>query len=356
MIIYSAKIMKLDKVTASFKEDKQASLSLDFIKDDLYQSIIHTNAFKRLNGITFLGAIGLTNKIGKKRDISRAEHSINVASLAYKISIARKYDDELTKHLCVAGLLHDIGHFPLSHSVEGYLSKQLNVDHHVLGNLIIDGEFPQLNDLHKILKDKVNISFIKSLLEKEVGKDLGGDIFSSQFNIDTIDGIYQSGLFVGYELFNKDELINEVFIKSNNDINFNILDQFWESKNFIYNQFIHSDFSLFVDNIGELFFKKNKNHLDFNDLLSVEKSWYKKFFFMNLLKNLDSSTLLSNYKGKEFYLPKEVNDNEQHFYKKRKYSINEKEVSLCNRYIYVKNIEKFKKFSDNIPTENLCLF
>jgi len=356
LIIYSAKIMKLDKVTASFKEDKQASLSLDFIKDDLYQSIIHTNAFKRLNGITFLGAIGLTNKIGKKRDISRAEHSINVASLAYKISIARKYDDELTKHLCVAGLLHDIGHFPLSHSVEGYLSKQLNVDHHVLGNLIIDGEFPQLNDLHKILKDKVNISFIKSLLEKEVGKDLGGDIFSSQFNIDTIDGIYQSGLFVGYELFNKDELINEVFIKSNNDINFNILDQFWESKNFIYNQFIHSDFSLFVDNIGELFFKKNKNHLDFNDLLSVEKSWYKKFFFMNLLKNLDSSTLLSNYKGKEFYLPKEVNDNEQHFYKKRKYSINEKEVSLCNRYIYVKNIEKFKKFSDNIPTENLCLF
>src|SRR5690606_39154141 len=116
--------MKLDKVTASFKEDKQVSSGLDFIKDDLYQSIIHTNAFKRLHGITFLGAIGLTNKIGKKRDISRAEHSINVASLAYKISTARKYDDELTKHLCVAGLLHDIGHFPLSHSVEGYLSKK----------------------------------------------------------------------------------------------------------------------------------------------------------------------------------------------------------------------------------------
>ena len=348
--------MKLDKVTASFQEDKQVTSGLDFIKDDLYQSIIHTNAFKRLDGITFLGAIGLTNKIGKKRDISRAEHSMNVASLAYKISKARKYDDELTKHLWVAGLLHDIGHFPLSHSVEGYLSKKLNVDHHALGNFIIDGEFPQLNDLHTILKNNVDISFIKSLLEKEVGKEVGGDIFSSQFNIDTIDGIYQSGLFIGYELFNKDELINEAFIKSNDSIDFKILDQFWESKNFIYNQFIHTDFSLFVDNIGELFFKKNKNHLDFNDLLSVEKSWHKKFFFMKLFKNLDSSTLLSSYKGKDFYLPKEINDNEQHFYKKRKYAIKKDEFSLCNRYIYIKNIEKFKKFSDNIPTENLCLF
>lgn len=59
-------------------------------------------------------------------------------------------------------------------------------------------------------------------------------------------------------MFNKDELINEAFIKSNENIDFQILDQFWESKNFIYNQFIHSDFSLFVDNIGELFFKKIK--------------------------------------------------------------------------------------------------
>ena len=116
--------MKLDRSPASIKIDKQISSDLYFIKDDVYQSIIKTNAFKRLEGITFLGAIGLTEKVGKKKDISRAEHSINVASLANKISKARNYDQELTKHLCVAGLLHDIGHFPLSHSVEGYLSKK----------------------------------------------------------------------------------------------------------------------------------------------------------------------------------------------------------------------------------------
>ena len=348
--------MKLDRSPASIKIDKQISSDLYFIKDDVYQSIIKTNAFKRLEGITFLGAIGLTEKVGKKKDISRAEHSINVASLANKISKARNYDQELTKHLCVAGLLHDIGHFPLSHSVEGYLSKKLSVDHHALGNLIIDGEFNHLNDLHKILKHNFDISFIKSLLDKEVGKDLGGDIFSSQFNIDTIDGVYQSGLFVGHKLFNKDDLINEVFIKNCNDINYEILDKFWDSKNFIYNQFIHSSFGLFVDTIGELFFKKNKCHLDMNDLLSVEKSWNKKFFFMKLLKNLDCSSLLSNYEGRNFYLPKEVNDNDERFYKKRKYIIKKDETCLFNRYVYLKNTEKFNNFSDKIPTENLCLF
>lgn len=348
--------MGLDKVTAYRNNDKRTYSDLDFIKNDIYQSIINTNAFKRLDGITFLGAIGLTAKIGKKKDISRAQHSINVASLAYQIGNARNYDQELTKHLCVAGLLHDIGHFPLSHSVEGYLSKKLNVDHHVLGNLIIDGEFSQFNDLHQILKNNFDINFIKSLLEKEVESSLGGDIFSSQFNVDTIDGIYQSGLFIGYELFNKDELIKEVFIKNFDDINYTVLDQFWKSKNFIYNQFIHSNFGLFVDTMGELFFKKNKSHLDFYDLLSVEKTWHKKFFFMKLLKNLDSSTLLSSYQGKNFYLPKEVNDSSQHFYKKRKYITDTSKKSLCDRYIYLKNTEKFKNFNDKIPTENLCLF
>ncbi|RSO33395.1 HD domain-containing protein [Acinetobacter lactucae] len=347
--------MKLDTVPASKKNSKPSYCNLNFLNDDIYQDVISTKAFRRLEGITFLGALGLTEKIGKKKDISRAQHSINVATLAYKISRKRDYDQELTKHLVVAGLLHDIGHFPLSHSVESYLSKKLQVDHHALGNLIIDGEFEALNDLNKILKDNFDISFLKALLEKEVDKDLGGDLFSSSFNIDTIDGIYQSGLFIGNNLFDPDELINEVYLK-NEDFNYAVLDNFWKSKNFIYNQFIHSNFCLFVDTIGELFFKKNKYHLDFNDLLSVEKSWKKKFFFMNLLKNLDSSSLFSSHDGQSFYLPKEIDDETNHFYKKRKYLINKDEKKLSSRYIYLKDMKKCKKFSVNIPTENLCLF
>lgn len=347
--------MELDTASAYIKNSKQIYCNLNLINDDIYQDIMSTKAFRRLEGITFLGALGLTEKIGRKKDISRAEHSINVATLAYKVCKKRDYDQELTRHLVVAGLLHDIGHFPLSHSVESYLAKKLQVDHHALGNLIIDGEFEALNDLHLILKNNFDISFIKALLEKEVGKDLGGDLFSSSFNIDTIDGIYQSGLFIGNTLFDPDEMINEVYLKNEN-FDYDVLDNFWKSKNFIYNQFIHSDFGLFVDTIGELFFKKNKYHLDFNDLLSIEKSWQKKFFFMKLLKNLDSSSLFSSYNGQSFYLPKEMNDETNHFYKKRKYLINKDEKNLSSRYIYLKNIKKCKKFSVNIPTENLCLF
>ncbi|WP_425919513.1 HD domain-containing protein [Acinetobacter sp. TSRC1-2] len=327
-----------------------------FIKSNIYQMITSTSAFRRLDGITFLGAIGLVEKVNGKKDISRAQHSINIASLIYKISNARCYDQELTKHLCVAGLLNDIGHFPLSHSVSGYLSRKLNMDHHALGSLIIDGEFSQLSDLNKILKNNLDITFIKSLLDKKIEKDLGGDIFSSKFNVSTINGIYQSGLFIGYDFFDKDKIVNEVFLKSSRDINYRLLDQFWESKDFIYNQFIQSEFGLFVDNIGELFFKKNKNTLDINDLLSIEKTWHKKFFFMKLFKNLDSSSLLSNYRGRTFYLPKEINGSDQLFYKKRKYTVNTNETSLSNRYICLMNMEKQKKFNDKIPTKNLSLF
>ncbi|MDC4887076.1 hypothetical protein OHV84_17925 [Acinetobacter baumannii] len=327
-----------------------------FLKNNIYQMITSTPAFKRLDGITFLGAIGLLEKVNGKKDISRAEHSINIASLIYKICNARYYDQELTKHLCVAGLLNNIGHFPLSHSVSGYLSRKFNMDHHALGSLIIDGEFPHLSDLNKILKNNLDISFIKSLLDKKIEKDLGGDIFSSKFNVSTITGIYQSGLFIGHDLFNKDKIVNEVYLKSSKDVNYTLLDHFWESKNFIYNQFIQSEFGLFVDNIGELFLKKNINNLNINDLLSIEKTWHKKFFFMKLFKNLDSSSLITNYRGRTFYIPKEIDGSDQLFYKRRKYTVNSNEISLSNRYICSINIQKQKKFNDKIPTKNLKLF
>lgn len=73
-----------------------------------------------------------------KAGYSRLEHSIGVAYLARRL--CEKLDIEAVDLAVTAGLLHDVGLSPFSHTTEDYMVKFYGKNHKAMGGAIIKGE------------------------------------------------------------------------------------------------------------------------------------------------------------------------------------------------------------------------
>src|SRR5437773_7814735 len=71
---------------------------------------------------------------------SRVEHCLGVGHVAGEMAKALDLAPEERKLVQAAGLLHDVGHGPFSHTLEHVLSRELAVDHMHLTQRIITGE------------------------------------------------------------------------------------------------------------------------------------------------------------------------------------------------------------------------
>lgn len=242
------------------------SLKNELVSDVYYKSIIESESFQRLQKISFLGAIDYTTN-SKQYKSSRYEHSIEVAELALYVCKIRNYSKEIQDHVIVAALLHDIGHAPLSHSMESSFKNAFKIDHHIAGTELLLGRVAKENSLNKILK-KINISLVIDLIEQKSTEHFS-DIFNSPINIDTIDGIYRSIKYINKNIYiNKIEITAASFgeVKESDE---SILDEFWKNKNLVYKQLITAGVGSVADHISQEYFEDNKNRLD-------ESYFYKK--------------------------------------------------------------------------------
>lgn len=89
---------------------------------DTFYEIIDTQEFKRLNGIK---QAGITAFFGDKRQYTRYEHCIGVYML---LKFNKVSDDK-----CIAGLLHDVYHTVMSHSIDNVFTDEKNkISYHEL--------------------------------------------------------------------------------------------------------------------------------------------------------------------------------------------------------------------------------
>lgn len=109
------------------------------------KSIMDTQLFKRLQSIKQLSVV---NWIFPGSEHTRYIHSLGVMHLADKMAISLNLSVRERKILRIAGLLHDIGHYPLSHVGEIPYKSPMSLEE------LPDEEF--CSNLNKTIREKID--------------------------------------------------------------------------------------------------------------------------------------------------------------------------------------------------------
>ncbi|NOR85079.1 HD domain-containing protein [archaeon] len=160
----------------------------DITISNFEMSIIDTNEMQRLRNIKQLGP---TSLVYPSAVHTRFEHSIGVMHIAEKIAQAIKLNNQTTKELKIAALMHDIGHLPYSHinRIENMNLKATKKDHMDIGIDKIKTNYSSLLEKHNI-----NTNNVCNLIK---GKDPIGAILSSGIDIDKMDYLVRDAYFTG---------------------------------------------------------------------------------------------------------------------------------------------------------------
>lgn len=229
--------------------------------------LIGTPAFQRLKEVRFLGAIDYA-KIpypnGNSRYVrhTRFEHSIGVMRLALHYADLRALDTKGRTVLGAAALLHDVGHPPLSHSVESVFAQALNIDHHRASIAIVRGKHP----LGMQVRETLNAYGIdaQEVVDVLCGQDEQFQgFFSGPINFDTIEGVLRT-----YRYSNDSDVglnpavVTEAATLRETEKHREIVDAFWMQKHWIYQNLIHSEIGLLSDHVCRVYLKDQIDHVD----------------------------------------------------------------------------------------------
>lgn len=237
------------------------------LSNRFFSSIINSEEFQRLQQVSFLGAI---DYVCPENKATRYQHSIDVAKLALYVSDKRGYSDDITNHIVSAALLHDIGHAPLSHSMEQSFFDTYGINHHIASSKLLKNG-TNISSVTSILKKNVDINLVTNLIEQKSNEHFA-DIFNSKVNVDTIDGIHKSLAFINIKnSYDKYALANSAFTHDFQDST-NRLDHFWNMKDLVYKKIITSGIGAIADHISKEYFLDNLTRLNESYFLKKESS------------------------------------------------------------------------------------
>ena len=231
---------------ASGFDDAEVSL-IDGLMDD------HT--MWRLGGIAFLGAIDYVramsvNRGSKAPSYTRRQHSAGVLRLASSHCDLARIDHADRLPAYAAALLHDIGHFPLSHSMEKAAAEYTGIDHHDATQAIIRGKSTIGRNVQKILAEHgVDAGFVADLVAGKSDEYSG--FFSGPITFDTIEGVcrthnYNGGRYGLADVPNPLAVVEAATLRRGTD-DAAIVDAFWLAKQSAYQNVVHSPTGLLAD-------------------------------------------------------------------------------------------------------------
>ncbi|MBK8265711.1 MAG: HD domain-containing protein [Nannocystis sp.] len=148
---------------------------------------------RRLGRISFLGTLDRHPQSARAPD--RLQHSLGVAALGLDLAESIELSGEAKRVFVAACLLHDIGHYPLSHAAEPGFKRALGVDHHVISRWLIlgDGPIPAARSLRPdLLAAGVDPERTWSIVQGEQqDPELAplAALLRAPINLDTLDGI-----------------------------------------------------------------------------------------------------------------------------------------------------------------------
>ena len=276
--------MRNGRLTADFARDRGLPLfpnlealppfgrrvdASSLLDDPLLRELIESRPVQRLRRIGFFGAI---DRIQSRNRHNRYDHSVGVARLALLYASKRDLSQGDTRLLAVAGLLHDVGHGPLSHTLEPVFKRRFGISHHDAGFQIIRGEsslgqeIPEVLARHGLDRDEV-IAMIEG-----THHGTHAFLFSSPINLDTIEGITRCRSFF---LKRRSVVVSAeaivLAIAESHALPTQVLDSFWQLKHQMYNFVIHHRMGLFYDGLAQAMVAQGIDGFNPSDFLKDEE-------------------------------------------------------------------------------------
>ncbi|PRP89873.1 deoxyguanosinetriphosphate triphosphohydrolase-like protein [Enhygromyxa salina] len=166
------------------------------VVEHLGDTLLASPWLARLGRISFLGT--LDHHPRSRRASNRLEHSLGVAKLAADAATALELPRGRARLFVAACLLHDVGHYPLSHAAEPAFAKVLGAGHHEVGRWIVlgDGPIPRLRSLRPLLESlHIDPAATWAIIDRSdtLAPDLRplAELLKAPINLDTLEGIHR---------------------------------------------------------------------------------------------------------------------------------------------------------------------
>jgi hypothetical protein len=198
----------------------------------------------RLGRVSFLGTLDLHP--GSVHASTRLDHSLGVAGLGLQVGAGLGLSPADLRLLATACLLHDIGHYPLSHAAEPGFQRALGVAHHGVSEWIVrgNGSIPPAQSLRPALERAgIDPDLLWAVIVGEAAPPHAAlsSLLLAPINLDTLDGIVRTARSFGRRgmklppiLFRRDGdqlMLDSTAIPA--------LDRFWALKDRMYGEVIN---------------------------------------------------------------------------------------------------------------------
>ena len=177
--------------------------------DDKASEIIGTREFQRLNTIKQLGFSYL---VFPGATHTRFEHSLGTYYLAREAAKNLEMNSSEIAQVSIAGLLHDLGHAPFSHSIEEGVESLYGKDHVEVAIDIITGEEGS-GKIPSILKE--DLDDVAKILQNKKG--IQSRLISGNGDMDQIDYLARDSYYTGVALGAVDvsRILNTIHVFNN---------------------------------------------------------------------------------------------------------------------------------------------
>lgn len=253
------------------------------MNSDLVGALLGTSPLVRLKGIAFLGAIDYVLPRPPANYLAtRLDHSIGVAYLAQVASSLLHCSIKEENLLLAAALLHDLGHGPLSHSLEPQFHARFGLNHHLRTHQLITGNDSGARKIRNVLDFfSIDVEEVIALLEGTSTHRLAY-LFSSPFNLDTIEGICRSSAYVRNLRISPSrghvvKALVSLADGTDDAETLRCLDDFWQLKGLVYTQLVRGPIGVAADLTSQTFFDRHINSFSVTDFDLTDRQLFGRF-------------------------------------------------------------------------------
>jgi HD superfamily phosphohydrolase len=165
------------------------------------RALLDTPEVQRLRHIKQLGTVSL---VYPSANHTRFEHSLGVYHLACEALSRLGIEGRTGERVRAAAILHDIGHGPYSHNIEGVIARHTGKYHEDVADVLTDSSIPEILTEYDLESDRV-----AKLIH---GEEQYGGLVSGELDVDRMDYLVRDAHHTGvpYGTIDHGRLVREL--------------------------------------------------------------------------------------------------------------------------------------------------